>query len=461
MMTGRRRSTTPNRAGTSKASLVPRRAILLGLISVIGLVTIPAGPASAAPLSCTVRHLQEVATSRGLDGVVALSAAGDGAVAWTPSARSNGALRIRPLVGAVLAGHDAGLSSAGRLNGLQIVMQRAGEASLIAQRVGAALPQAVVAATFDGRSISPPTTLSRTHASLPDTSVGPDGTARAVWIETSPFVGSTVVTATRVPGGDWSAAAEVAVVAPPETIDGVQVIAGRAGRATIAWRSRFTGITALSLGPGGAALGAPVTVRSGTDRVGRPAVGGSPSGITIAWTETGAAAVTRLAAVHLSPNGDVGSVRVVSRAVTTTRNVWITSGPSRFGLVAWAERGAGKLRVRTARLDTRDGSLRAWIAPVAVSETGVAVAAAAGGRGAVTWRALVNGRRVIRIASGLLNRPRPADHATIAGAPRGPGAPSLALSRGGRVALASVDAVPPFRYALRLASCTPTRSDDR
>ena len=435
----------------------------LALAALLGAGAIAAGSASAAPLSCVARPLDEMNSGRGPVATVALSATGDGAVAWTPTSRSTGEVRIRAMRGANLRGAGSALAGDGRVKGLQVVPASTGsEVLLLFQRVGGAGPQAVVAAAFDGRRIATPTTLSRGHASLPDVSVGPDGSVRVVWIEPVPFVGYKVVTATRPPEGDWSAPEEVAIVPPPTTIDGVQVVAGRGGRATIAWRSDVTGVEALTLGPDGQALVAPVPVRAGAAFVGRVVLGGSPSGAEVAWIETAGAGVSRLSVAHLSPEGQVGPIRLLSRDLTTAKEVWVSTGPSRFGVLAWTERGGGKLRARVSRLDTRDGSLTAWIAPVTFSETGVGIAVAAGGRGAVTWRAFLDGRRVTRIASGSLTSVRPTDHATVAGAPRGPGAPSIALGQAGQLAVAGIDIVPrSFRSALRLATCGSRTTESR
>jgi hypothetical protein len=311
-------------------------------------------------------------------------------------------------------------------------------------------------ASLTREGFTPPAPLSRFHASLPDASIAPDGTVRAVWIEAVALVGYQIVTATRSPDGAWSAPATVASEPASNRIDDVKVLAGPAGRAVIAWRSSARrGVKVLRLGAGGAAEIAPITLRDGAMTIPRLALGGSPSGALVAWIELDAPGIGRAVAVHLPFEGDPGTARTVSRSGETVRELLITSGPARLGLVAWTAREAGRRVVRISRLDTSTGELAPWVSAPVNSEEGVAVAVSEGGRGAAAWRARLEGRPATRIVAGPLDRERPADSGTITQPRAGLAPPSLAVASTGPIPVALGDPAGSFRVALRLATCRP------
>ena len=236
----------------------------------------------------------------------------------------------------------------------------------------AVLALAPVMTTLPATAYSPPEfigTVTRASAGTDpaydsEVAVAPDGTATAVWTVGPPGGPFTITTATRPRKGVWSAPEPVGPVVIDDALPHVAVDA--AGNATVAWRDHVGStyyFKSATRSPGGS-WSAPyeVSVSAAASAVFDLAVG--PEGTPVmTWRSTVSGTTTVYAARRL--NGTWGLPVNVSGATVPTSIPVVTVSPTGTATVAWvAESGGGEI-VRTATRPLGE----AWGPPTAVGST--------------------------------------------------------------------------------------------
>jgi hypothetical protein len=203
-------------------------------------------------------------------------------------------------------------------------------------------------------------------------------------------------------------------------------------------------------------------VRDGLTAAADLAVGGSPTRAFLAWRERSASGAETVVGAAIGADGTSGEVRRLSSEGSVGVAPLVASASGRWSAVGWVEqRGAARVG-RVARLDGRSGRLHDWLrvrlAPDSVMGAGVAD----DGRVAVAWREMRGGRRLTRLASGSLARPRPSAQTTL-GRPASLGgitrdlslAPAVATARGGRSIVVATRPVSAFATTLEAFAWRP------
>ncbi|MFN8124405.1 MAG: PKD domain-containing protein [Thermoleophilia bacterium] len=312
----------------------------------------------------------------------------------------------------------------------------------------AAVPAAAAPGWIAPRTLSPDAGDAVTASGAVDAS----GAATVVWQQFSSIDQPRIMAATRAPGGEWSvprpisaAGAATSELPAPSAFD-PRVAVGASGTAVAVWRYRDGGgyVMEAAVRPPGGEWGPPQVISRAARRYDAPAVAVDAQGDAVAaWVRDGQTGMT-VEAVTRPAGGGWSAPVTLSAPGSTEAALPVLAVRDDGAVAAWSWRGGpGDLwRVQAAALDGAG-----WSAPRDVSQTTVsppvpAAAALPDGSAWVAWdREAGTGKvaeAVARRADGSWAKPD-----TLTDPDATAGAPALAVTGDGRVALASAVGVGP------------------